>query len=328
MHRQLLRPLIFLLLILISGCKALLSESDVKIMKGPQLPTGIFEMGYVTDGKIIFSIGGTTFLGPRRQSVGEIYLFSPFAGGWEKSHFNDKPIVKGHTNSVYLPNFNVVLSTGFVNKEKGDLYTFPLEILSLNEYRVQYLDNNPHWAEGASAVYWNSKAYIFGGMVYEEDGYVHSSDRFLSYDPATAEWEDLKPMPSARVTYGTVVGNNLYTFGGFDQENSFADIWRYDFKADTWETVGYLPYAVSHFSITQQYPYIFLTNVGQEKNMIGRVDIRDGSFREFKTWMTIESPGSAIVGDHLYIFGGTWDDGRTASNKTFKIPLTELMQEE
>lgn len=325
MLSQLPKSLLIFLLIFACGCKSLRLPSSVKILKGPTMPTGIFEMGYATDGKIIFSIGGTTFLGRGRQPVGEVYLFSPFAGGWEKAHFNDKPLVKGHTNSVYLPDFNIIVSTGFTDIQKGDFYTFPLEILDLRDYHVDYLRSNPHWAQGSQIVHWNSKAYVFGGIAFEEDGSTHFSNRMLSYNPASGEWEDLAPMPSTRVTYGAVVGNSLYTFGGFDNEHTYADIWRYDFEGDFWETVGYLPYAASHFSVAAKYPYIFLSNVGQENNIIGRIDIRDGTFKEFETWMTIVSPGSAIIGDYLYIFGGTWDDGRTASNKTFKISLTELM---
>ncbi|MEQ8685638.1 MAG: kelch repeat-containing protein [Imperialibacter sp.] len=328
MARHLIHILFVALFVFCGGCKALRNESAIKIIKGPNLPTGLFKMGYATDGKIIFSIGGSAYIGGSMQSFGEIYLFSPFAGGWEKAHFTDKPIVKGQTNSVYLPDFNIVLSTGFADIQKGDFYTFPIEIINLGDYRIQYLRDNPHWAKDSEVVYWNKKAYVLGGIAFEDDGSLHSSNRLMSYDPGTGQWEDLASMPSERVTYGVVVGNNIYTFGGFDENNTYADVWRYDFEGDTWETVGYLPYPVSHFSITQKYPYVFLTNVGDEKNVIGRVDIRDGTYKEFKTWITVYSPGSAIVGDYLYLFGGSWDYGYTASNKTFKIPLTELMVEE
>ena len=325
MFQNVLKIVLASLLIIAGGCKSLRQSSSVKVMRGPKMPTGIFEMGYATDGKIIFSIGGTTFLGSRRQPVGEIYLFSPFGGGWQKGRFTDKPVVKGHTNSVYLPRFNTVLSTGFTEIQRRDFYTFPVEMIDLKTYGIHYLRNNPHWAQGSGVVHWSDKAYVFGGIAFEEDGDINYSSRVMQYDPATGEWDDLSPMPSPRVTYGTVIGNSLYTFGGFDGDNTYADIWRYDLEGDYWETVGYLPYPASHFSLSTKYPYIFLNNVGDDRNIIGRVDIRDGSFKEFETWIAMRSPGSAIVGEHLYIFGGTWDGGRTASNKTFIIALEELM---
>jgi hypothetical protein len=328
MPNKLLFTLLFCVIVAFNGCKSLRLDSSVKILRGPNMPTGVYEMGYATDGKIIFSIGGTTVHGNYRQAIGETYLFSPFGGGWEKAHFTDKPLAKGSTRSAFLPNFNVLISAGFADVQKGNFYTFPMELLDMKDYRVEYIRNNPHWAQFSQIVYWNKKAYVFGGQVLEEDASTQFSDRLLSYDPATGEWEDLHPMPSPRATYAAVVGNSLYTFGGFDSEHSYADVWRYDFEGDYWETIGYLPYPVARFSVAVQYPYVFLSNVGEENNIIGRVDIRDGSFREFPTWITVSSPGSAIVGDHLYIFGGSWDNGRTASNKTFKIALDELMADE
>ncbi len=312
---------------LLAGCKTIKLESSVEVKKAPSLPVGIYEMGYATDGKIIFSIGGNTFLGYLKQPVGEIYLYSPFGGEWQRGRFTDKPIIKGPASSVYIPATNSIISTGFIDLQRGDYYTFPLEVLDLNTYRINYVRTNPHWAHGSGAVEWNNKMYSFGGVVFEEDGSSRYSSRLVSYDPVTGEWEDHKPMPTARMTYGVVVGNSLYTIGGFDGENHYADVFRYDFEANFWELIGYLPYPVSYFSITSKYPYVFLTTIGNKKNIIGRIDIRDGSFSEFATWLTVTTPGSAIIGDKLYIFGGSWDDGKTASNKTFSIDLTELMIE-
>lgn len=309
-------------------CKAFKPASSVTIENGPNLPVGLYEMGYATDGKIIFSVGGSTFLGNLRQPVGEIYLYSPFGGDWQKGRFTDKPMVKGPASSVYLPGFNWLVSTGFPEVQRGDIQSFPLEVLDLRTYTITYLRTAPYWAVGSGIVHWNGKIYVFGGVGIEEDGSSRFSNQLMSYDPTSGRWEDLHAMPGRRMTYGVVVGNNLYTFGGFDGERSYADIWRYDFENNYWETVGYLPYPSSHFSVSQKYPYVFLTNVGNKKNIIGRVDIRDGSFREFETWVTVTSPGSAVIGDHLYIFGGSWDDGRSASNKTFKIPLEELMADD
>ncbi len=324
------KPYLLLLLpfLFASGCKTLLNRSSIDIKMGPKMPVGLYEMGYATDGKIIFSVGGSTFLGTLKQPVGEIYLFSPYTDEWEKGRFTTKPLVKGSATSVYVPESNVILSTGFSEKLRGTYHAFPLELLDLTNYRIRYIRSNPHFAVESGMVSYGGKAYTFGGIAYAADGSSYFSDRMLAYDISRDEWKDLAPMPKPRVTRGLVVGASLYAFGGYDAEHTYAEVWRYDFEGDFWETVFYLPYPARDFGLALQYPYVYLAAMGQEKNMIGKIDIRDGSYEEYKTWLTVSSPGVVIVNNELFIFGGSWDDGKTAGNRTFRIDLADLTSNE
>ena len=312
-------------LLLFCGCKTLLKRSSMDIKMGPKLPVGLYEMGYATDGKIIFSLGGSTFLGTVKQAVGEIYLFSPYTDEWQKGRFVAKPLVKGAVSSAYIPESKLILSTGFSERLRGNNYTFPIELLDLDNYRIEYIRSNPHYAVESCIVGYRGKAYTFGGIAYAGDGSSEFSNRMLEYDISLDEWKDLAPMPKPRVTTGVVVGNSLYTFGGYDSEHTYADIWRYDFESDFWETITNLPYPARNFGIAFKFPFVFLVTVGQDKNMIGRFDIRDGSYKDFKTWLSVSSPGVAIVGNELFLFGGSFDNNNTASNRTFRIDLAELV---
>ena len=324
MHKRKLPIFLIILFVWLCGCKALLKRTSIDIQMGPKLPVGLYEMGYATDGKIIFSLGGSTFLGALKQPVGEIYLFSPYTDEWQKGRFVAKPLVKGPTSSAYFPESKIILSTGFSERLRGNNYAFPIELLDLDNYRVEYIRSNPHYAVKSCIVSYKGKAYTFGGIAYAGDGSSQFSGRMLEYDISLDEWNDLAPMPGPRVTTGVVVGNSLYTFGGYDSEHTYADIWRYDFESDFWETITNLPYPVRDFGITYRFPYAFLATVGEERNMIGRFDVRDGSYKEFKTWLNVSSPGVAIIGNELFIFGGSWDN-KTASNRSFRIDLAELI---
>lgn len=282
-------------------------------------------MGYATDGKNIYCIGGANLWKKTNHATDDIYLLAPVIGKWKKADFYDKVVQKQATSSVYLEDLNVILSTGFAYLPKPNFYTFPIEIIYLKDYRVMYRSDNPHMALHSGVVYKNKKVYVFGGRAFNEEGISYYSDKVLSFDPFTDEWNELSPMPAPRVTYGAVAGDQLYVFGGHDAEEIYDEIWRYNITLDTWETLGRLPYAASNFGISINYPFVFLCNIGPEHNIIGRFDIRDSSFKEIKTSISVIYAGSVIVGNYLYIFGGTTVSGKTASNKTFKIPLDELM---
>ena len=314
--------------ICLSACTSLKAPSDITVLKGPNMPTGVYNMGYATDGKTIYCIGGANLWKTTKHATDEIYLFSPVIGKWKKGNFRDKIAEKQATSSVYLDDLNGIFSTGFAYLPKPNFYTFPIEIVDLQDYSIRYRSDNPHMALQSGVVYWNKKVYVFGGRTFDNEGSRFYSDHMLSFDPYTDQWSTLSQMPAPRVTYGTVLGDYLYTFGGFDEEKIYDDIWRYDFVEDAWQVMGYLPYSASNFGVSQKYPYIFLSNIGHEQNIIGRFDVRSGSLMEIKIPITTTSAGSVIVGDYLYIFGGMTDGGKTATNKTFKIPLTELMVEE
>lgn len=316
--------LLFTALALLGGCKVLLKKSAIHITNGPKLPIGIYEMGYASDGKIIFSVGGSTFLGTQKQALEDVFLFSPFTNEWQKARFAVKPVIKGPANSAYVPESNLLVTTGFAEPVRSGEYSFPLEVLHLSNYRLEYIRTNPHFAVGSGIVSYQGKLYVFGGLVYGRDGGSAISNRVLEYNFATGQWTDLAPMPMPRVTKGVVVGESLYTFGGYDDQHAYAEVWRYDFVEDFWETVTYLPYPARDFGLALEYPYVYLVNVGEERSMIGRMDMRDGGYREFEMALALVSPGAAVVAGELFIFGGSRDEGKTASIKTFRIPLSEF----
>ncbi|MDR3634002.1 MAG: galactose oxidase, partial [Isosphaeraceae bacterium] len=74
--------------------------------------------------------------------------------------------------------------------------------------------------QGVSLVAHGGKLYRVGGMVAknrpsEPDDLVSVAD-FAVYDPATATWADLAPLPSPRSTHDAVViGDKLYVVGGW-----------------------------------------------------------------------------------------------------------------
>ena len=81
------------------------------------------------------------------------------------------------------------------------------------------------------------KLYIFGGGGPE----FKSLQSTACYDPATNEWQELTPMPTARSgTIGCKVGDKIYIIGGgFKQPDGMFRFLKtveiYDPATDTWE---------------------------------------------------------------------------------------------
>jgi hypothetical protein len=69
--------------------------------------------------------------------------------------------------------------------------------------------------EGAAAVGYGGRAYVFGGMYRGSGGDSVILATAERWDVETGEWEPLTPMPSARVSScGALIGDTIYVAGG------------------------------------------------------------------------------------------------------------------
>ena len=102
----------------------------------------------------------------------------------------------------------------------------------------------PEPAGNLAVVALNGQIYALGGMgfdlVEEEISWKEAVYRF---DPATASWTAVAPLPSPRVLMaGAAAQGKIYLFGGIDQnENELDQTLEYDPATDSWQTRAPMP---------------------------------------------------------------------------------------
>jgi N-acetylneuraminic acid mutarotase len=131
----------------------------------------------------------------------------------------------------------------------------------------------------ASAVL-GRRVYLFGGCS-EVPGGVINRDGAYRYDPSTAQWQKLRPLPGAvRGLSATPIDSNRillvggYTASAHDAAASnpaygFSDrVWIYNTAQDTYEAATPLPFAASGIEILLHDGAVFA--LGGEDRMRGR----------------------------------------------------------
>ncbi len=93
--------------------------------------------------------------------------------------------------------------------------------------------SSPDRSQGATLSEYRGKIYRVAGMRIDnaegEETQLRSLDTFAVYDPQTAEWASLPPLPEARSSHeATFVGSELYVVGGWDLDG--------DMSSGTWHT--------------------------------------------------------------------------------------------
>jgi N-acetylneuraminic acid mutarotase len=131
----------------------------------------------------------------------------------------------------------------------------------------------------ASAVL-DRRVYLFGGCSEIPGGVVNRDDAYR-YDPATGQWQKLRPLPAAArgLSAAPLPGGRILLAGGytasahdaahFGPEYGFsAQVWIYDAGADRYDPATPLPFGVSGIEILSHGSAVFA--LGGEDRMRGR----------------------------------------------------------
>ncbi|XP_039283897.1 kelch domain-containing protein 3 [Nilaparvata lugens] len=149
-----------------------------------------------------------------------------------------------------------------------DTVTMHWKSLPLPEPGDPQHDVVPYKRYGHTAVFWNGKAYIWGGR---NDEFV---DNILyCFDPGTCKWTQIESggfIPSPRDGHSAcVIKSKMYVFGGYDEvfDHYSDELYVLNFLTMTWSPV--------------------------------KTEGKPPSFRDFHT--------ATVVNDRMYIFGGRGD---------------------
>lgn len=168
---------------------------------------------------------------------------------WEVFHSGGSPVYNtdlnaipsGRRNSAFWNyNNNLYIFGGKdKNSRTNDLWKY-----ELNTRRWFWQPNTVLESRSGSSQ-WSSGGllWMYGGR--NDTKTFHGLNDFWSYNPETREWKEYNFSPNPGPRYGSYFwqddeNNYLYLFGGKSDSNTILDdIWRFDTKAENWESVTF-----------------------------------------------------------------------------------------
>jgi N-acetylneuraminic acid mutarotase len=277
-----------------------------------RMPDAKYGMGYTTDGKYIYTIGGGT---NTTQFSQRVFRFDPVQNQW--TILSKSLDGRLWTSAQYVPaTGQIVLVNGLDSLNTDHVQSAKVvEALDPHTGAPYARTANPYPAFYSGVALHENKVYVFGGVL--DDGTY--SNRLYVFNPRNSTWKRLADMPEAKQTCGQIADGILYTFGGFNGEVS-SRIDAYDIRKNTWKTVGTLPENIYTTMIAATGLSIYLIGNKENGNFLGHYNTLTHEFRKLSSNMQPRRHGGAcIIHNKLYLFGGFGEWEKQAVLSTVQV---------
>ena len=167
--------------------------------------------------------------------------------------------------------------------------------------------------------------YLIGGFTRSLLSVWRAVDSVYRYDPSTAEWSEMKPMPTARGgLVVTVYQNRLYAIGGYDGKKNPAVVEVFDPQANSWTSVAPLPTPRDHLAAATVGSKIYAIGgrpkLDYRKNM-AVVEEYNPATDQWRTRANLPTARSGITAGilegEIYVLGGESKGGTFANNEAY-----------
>ncbi|AZQ61454.1 hypothetical protein EI427_04200 [Flammeovirga pectinis] len=318
------RKIVFLAVAVLQSCASAnfsreFENSSIRFSRLTSMPSSRAYMGYCSNGQTTFVIGGESRTG---ESFDNILSFNTKSNSWNE-------VTPVHINAE--KNINSAISSGSMflfNGTKGQLNS-PLSPIDINVREVSYnnripkVDNvsiNPQPLFKAGICEHKGYIYLYGGMVDHET----YSNTLYRFNAKKKQWKQMAHLPKQMITYGQIVDNKLYVFGG-QNDKPIDEIYMYNIKVDRWVKVGKLPEPIVDAAITSYKHYIILFSNEQ----VFVYDTHKGSLMRFQTNIgELKGMGATISNNNLIIFGGIKinNSGKEVfSSAVYKLDISKII---
>lgn len=279
------------LVMFISGCSTVPGASALK------LKTGRYGPAAVTDGKLIYVIGGS---GPDGM-LGDIEAIDPWSGRVEVITTN---LIPRRYHSAVLRGNLIYIAGG----ESGPEVQPVIEVFNLKTRTSRVETEMPTPRRFAQAVAVGNNLYVIGGQ--DANQISKKSERRTGivevYDLGRGKWSSAPPMPTPRECTLAAGGGKIFAIGGYSGgETGLRTFETYDVKARKWSRNADLPFPLSSSSALLAEDFIFTFGEFSRLNRVARYSLKDG------TWTEIEIPyrksrhnACVRIGDQVYVIGG------------------------
>jgi hypothetical protein len=240
-----------------------------------------------------------------------------------QNELSQKLMYQKYLSLCAIPEEKMIITGGYNILLKEITNTvFQINIYDINDIKpLQLMKYKRH---SHSCIYLPDYVYCIGGYGYNDDIFNKTSSIIISlkscerYNIKTKEWKIIKELNSARASFGSCIyNNNIFVFGGYDNENILSSIEKYEPITNIWITYHIkLPLKVAELGvINYNNKYIFLLGgIDENKNLldsvyIGRLDHNfvKYSWREGPKLICPRNTNNNCfyLNNYIYVFGGS-----------------------
>lgn len=176
----------------------------------------------------------------------------------------------------------------------------------------------------------NGLLYVVGGFTKSLLSVWHAVATVYQYDPATLEWRELPPMPTARGALGIAVHQNrIYAIGGYDGKHNSGAVEIFDPETNTWSSGVPMPTPRDHLAVVAAGNRIYAiggrSELDYHRNM-ATVEEYDPHTQQWRARANLPTPRSGIaagvIHDWIYVIGGESKEGTFSTNEAYH-PVTD-----
>lgn len=172
--------------------------------------------------------------------------------------------------------------------------------------------------------------YVIGGFTKSGLSVWQAAATVYQYNPATQEWRELAPMPTARGALGVAVHQNrLYALGGYDGKRNSDAVEVFDPKTNTWSSGAPMPTPRDHLAVVaadlRLYAIGGRPELDYHRNM-ATVEEYDPQTQQWRSRAKLPTPRSGIaagvIDEWIYVVGGESKEGTFSANEAYH-PATD-----
>ncbi|XP_068603855.1 kelch-like protein 40b isoform X2 [Brachionichthys hirsutus] len=174
-----------------------------------------------------------------------------------------------------------------------------------------------------------NQIFVAGGLFFDE----HNKEDplcsyFLQYDPVSADWLGMPPVPSPRFLFGLAEAeNSIFVIGGKElkeQEQTLDSVLVYDRQSFKWGESEPLPYPVyGHATISHKDVVYVIGGKGDNKTCLRKMCSYDPKRFEWKELAPMKAArclfGATVHKDKIYVAAGVTDGGLADSVEVYDV---------
>ncbi|XP_062235427.1 kelch-like protein 40b [Platichthys flesus] len=174
-----------------------------------------------------------------------------------------------------------------------------------------------------------NQVFVAGGLFLDEQNKEDPlCSYFLQYDPVSADWLAMPPLPSPRFLFGLAEAENcIFVLGGRElkeQEHTMDSVLVYDRISFKWGESEPIPYPVyGHATISHNDLVYVIGGKGDDKNCLNKICSYDAKKFEWKELPPMKTPrslfGATVHNNKIFVAAGVTDDGLTDSVEVYDI---------
>ncbi|XP_070708836.1 kelch-like protein 40b [Pempheris klunzingeri] len=174
-----------------------------------------------------------------------------------------------------------------------------------------------------------NQIFVAGGLFFDEQNKEDPMcSFFLQYDPVSADWLGMPPVPSPRFLFGLAEAeNSIFVLGGRElkeQEHTLDTVLVYDRQSFQWGESEPIPYPVyGHATISHNNVVYVIGGKGDDKSCMKKMCAYDAMRFEWKELAPMKVArslfGACVHKDKIYVAAGVTDTGLTDSVEVYDI---------